>query len=158
MFTTFKSIIILNSIASRSISCWMSFMLNEIMSEYSIKSNELRIDSRFCHLQNRKTTVNALQNRQSRQLIIRSSQSWELMSRLIDKCEIEQSSSICTFITIIATQSIQIIRYNNFCISIRFHWIRSVHIQLIYSFSSFTQFIRSVKTHSVSSLSQSTLI
>jgi hypothetical protein len=48
MFTTFESIITSNSIASKSISCWTSFMLNEIMTEHSIKSNELKIDSRFC--------------------------------------------------------------------------------------------------------------
>ncbi len=55
------------------------------------------IRSAHVHLQNRKTTANALQNRQPRQLIISLSQSWELMFRLFDNNdnnEIEQSLSI----------------------------------------------------------------
>jgi hypothetical protein len=48
MFTTSESIIISNLIALKSISCWTSFMSNETMFEHLIKSNELKIDSKFC--------------------------------------------------------------------------------------------------------------
>jgi hypothetical protein len=112
------------------------------------------------HLQNRKTIANALQNRQSRQLIISSCQSWEFMFRLFDNSEIEQSSSAATvaaalksLVTVAAAQSIQITRYSSFCTSISFNeFIQSVHTQSVHSLSSFTQFTHSV--HSLSSLTQ----
>jgi hypothetical protein len=47
-FTMFKSIIISNLIASKSTSCWISFDSIKIMFEHSIKSNELKIDSKSC--------------------------------------------------------------------------------------------------------------
>ncbi len=58
-FTTFESIITSNSIASKSTSCWTSFMSNEIMSEHSIKSNELRIDSRSCLESSKNESMNS---------------------------------------------------------------------------------------------------
>jgi hypothetical protein len=59
-FTTFESIIISNSIASKSTSCWTSFMSNEIMSEHSIKSNELRIDSRSYLESSKNESINSM--------------------------------------------------------------------------------------------------
>ncbi len=125
----------------------------------SIKEIRDRVDDLVSHLQNWKTTVNPLQNRQSRQLIISSSQSWELMSRLFDNSEIEQSSSACKLVTVAATQSIQITRYSNIYTSIQFRSMSSFDqftlsqfIHSVYSFSLLTQF-----THSVHSLSSLTL-
>jgi hypothetical protein len=104
-FTTFESIITSNSIALKSASCWTSFMSNEIISEHSIKSNELRIDSRSC--------LDSLESENMNSTIFRISTMWRFifMNRILNQVATSE-----TLFSMIDTQDLLHLMISMMCI------------------------------------------